>query len=68
MIAPLPVQRAHDLPTDTGGLTSWLIEGLWCDQAVGIVGGEPTALALALLRAVPAPSAAPATTPVERVR
>ncbi len=41
MIAPLPIQRAGDLPTDTGGLTSWLIEGLWCDQAVGIVGGEP---------------------------
>jgi len=41
MIAPLPIQRAADLPTNTGGLTSWLVEGLWSDQAVGIVGGEP---------------------------
>jgi hypothetical protein len=41
MNAPLPVQRASHLPEGTGGLTSWLVEGLWCDQAVGIVGGEP---------------------------
>jgi hypothetical protein len=41
MNATLPVQRASHLPEDTGGLTSWLVEGLWCDQAVGILGGEP---------------------------
>jgi hypothetical protein len=41
MNATLPVQRASHLPEDNGGLTSWLVEGLWCDQAVGIVGGEP---------------------------
>lgn len=36
----LPVERAHLLavcPPDR----RWLIEGLWADQAVGIVGGEP---------------------------
>jgi hypothetical protein len=61
MIAPLPVQRAHDLPTDTGALTSWLIEGLWCDQAVGIVGGEPKCCKsfLALDLAVSVASGAP---------
>ena len=37
----LPVQRASHLPEDHGGLTSWLVEELWCDQAVGILGGEP---------------------------
>jgi hypothetical protein len=37
----LPVQRANDLPADRDGLTSWLVEDLWCDQAVGILGGEP---------------------------
>jgi hypothetical protein len=37
---PLPVARASDLdprPPER----RWLIEGLWGDQAVGIVGGEP---------------------------
>lgn len=37
---PLPVARAVDLdprPPDR----RWLIDGLWGDQAVGIVGGEP---------------------------
>lgn len=37
---PLPVQRASQLPT-TGPQTQWLVEGLWSDQAVGILGGEP---------------------------
>ena len=37
---PLPVQRASLLAT-TGPQTQWLIEGLWADQAVGILGGEP---------------------------
>ncbi len=36
----LPVQAAHALPQlpEDG---RWLIDGLWGDQAVGIVGGEP---------------------------
>jgi hypothetical protein len=36
----LPVQAAHMLPqlAEDG---RWLIDGLWGDQAVGIVGGEP---------------------------
>lgn len=37
---PLPVQRASQL-TATGAQTQWLVEGLWTDQAVGILGGEP---------------------------
>jgi len=37
---PLPVQRASLLAT-TAAQTQWLIEGLWADQAVGILGGEP---------------------------
>ena len=37
---PLPVQRASQLAT-AGPQTQWLIEGLWSDQAVGILGGEP---------------------------
>jgi hypothetical protein len=37
---PLPVQRASQLTT-TGPQTQWLIEGLWSEQAVGILGGEP---------------------------
>lgn len=37
---PLPVQRASQLPS-TGPQTQWLIEGLWSDQAVGILGGQP---------------------------
>jgi hypothetical protein len=37
---PLPVQRASQLAR-TGPQTQWLIEGLWSEQAVGILGGEP---------------------------
>src|SRR5271155_3781257 len=37
----LPVQRASELSIDSGSLTQWLVQGLWSDQAVGIVGGEP---------------------------
>jgi hypothetical protein len=61
MNTPLPVQRASHLPEDTGGLTSWLVEGLWCDQAVGIVGGEPKCCKsfLALDLAVSVASGAP---------
>lgn len=36
----LPVQRASQLST-AGPQTQWLIESLWADQAVGILGGEP---------------------------
>lgn len=40
MMRLLPVQPAHELSAapSTG---TWLIEGLWAEQAVGIVGGEP---------------------------
>ena len=37
---PLPVQRASQL-TGSGPQTQWLIEELWTEQAVGILGGEP---------------------------
>ena len=40
MTALLPVARAIDLdpgPPDR----RWLIDELWADEAVGIVGGEP---------------------------
>jgi len=37
---PFPVQRASHLPI-SGPQTQWLIEGLWSEQAVGILGGEP---------------------------
>lgn len=58
---PLPIQRACQLPADTGGLTSWLVEDLWCDQAVGILGGEPKCCKsfLALDLAVSVASGAP---------
>jgi hypothetical protein len=36
----LPVQPAHALPQHAEA-GRWLIDGLWGDQAVGIVGGEP---------------------------
>ncbi len=35
-----PVTRAGQLPT-TGPQTQWLVQDLWADQAVGILGGEP---------------------------
>jgi hypothetical protein len=37
---PLPVQRASQLES-RGPQTQWLVEELWTDQAVGILGGEP---------------------------
>ena len=37
---PLPVKRACDL-TDSADQPNWLIDGLWADQAVGILGGQP---------------------------
>ena len=36
----LPVQRASQL-SSAGPQTQWLVEALWSDQAVGILGGEP---------------------------
>ena len=36
----LPVARACDL-RDPAGESPWLVEGLWAEQAVGILGGEP---------------------------
>src|SRR6266496_2783819 len=38
---PLPVQRASQISTDAATLTPWLVQDLWSDQAVGILGGEP---------------------------
>jgi len=37
----LPFQRASQIPVEQGALTRWLVEGLWSEQAVGILGGEP---------------------------
>jgi AAA domain len=37
---PLPTVRAAQLAAAPSA-PSWLIEGLWSDQAVGIIGGEP---------------------------
>lgn len=37
----LPVQRAHQLCAQSDSIPSWLIDQLWSDQAVGILGGEP---------------------------
>jgi hypothetical protein len=36
----LPVQRASQL-SSIGPQTQWLVQDLWSDQAVGILGGEP---------------------------
>ena len=36
----LPVERASQLAS-TGPQTQWLVEELWAEQAVGILGGEP---------------------------
>ena len=40
MSLALPVQPAHELDARPA-TPRWLIEGLWADEAVGIVGGEP---------------------------
>jgi hypothetical protein len=37
----LPFQRASAIVTEQAALTRWLVEGLWSEQAVGILGGEP---------------------------
>src|SRR4029077_21218951 len=36
----LPVQRASELSIASSPLIQWLVQGLWSDQAVGILGGE----------------------------
>jgi hypothetical protein len=56
----LPVRRPHQLSTGAEE-HRWLIEGLWGDQAVGIVGGEPKCCKsfLALDLAVSVASGAP---------
>ena len=55
----LPTQRACQIPT--ASTHQWLIEDLWSDQAVGILGGEPKCCKsfLALELAVSVASAAP---------
>lgn len=37
---PLPVERASQLAS-RGPQTQWLVQDLWTEQAVGILGGEP---------------------------
>ena len=37
---PFPVQRASQLAS-SGPQTQWLVQDLWTEQAVGILGGEP---------------------------
>src|SRR5246500_1535940 len=57
----LPVQRASELSIDSAALTQWLVQELWSDQAVGILGGEPKCCKsfLALDLAVSVASGAP---------
>ncbi len=56
----LPVVRAHQLQS-LSEQQRWLIEGLWAEQAVGILGGEPKSFKtfLALDMAVAVASGAP---------
>src|ERR1700737_329511 len=65
----LPVQRASQLST-AGPQTQWLVEGLWAEQAVGILGGEPKCcksfLALDMALSVAAGSPCLRQFPVER--
>ena len=37
----LPFQRASQIPTDSTPSARWLVQGLWSEEAVGILGGEP---------------------------
>ena len=66
---PLPVQRASQLASH-GPQTQWLVEQLWTDQAVGILGGEPKCcksfLALDLAVSVASGAAALRQFPVRR--
>ena len=56
----LPVQLAHQLPVRAES-QRWLVTGLWSEQAVGVVGGEPKCAKsfLALDLAVAVASATP---------
>lgn len=56
---PLPVVRASDLQAGAG--SQWLIEKLWLDEAVGVIGGPPRAYKslLALDMAVSVASGSP---------
>jgi hypothetical protein len=68
-VNPLPVQRASQLECN-GPQTQWLVEQLWADQAVGILGGEPKCcksfLALDLAVSVASGAAALRQFPVRR--
>jgi hypothetical protein len=57
----LPVSRASELSIASAPLQHWLVEGLWSEQAVGILGGEPKCYKsfLALDLAVSVASGAP---------
>jgi len=59
-VSLLPVELAHRL-ADRPDERRWLVEGLWADEAVGIVGGEPKCCKsfLALDLAVAVASGAP---------
>jgi RecA-family ATPase len=37
----LPTMRAAHLTEPVSSQAAWLIEGLWSNEAVGIIGGEP---------------------------
>ncbi len=37
----LPVEPAHQLATRDDHTPLWLVDGLWAEQAVGLIGGEP---------------------------
>ena len=39
-MSTLPLLKAHELPTATTE-HAWLVESLWAEQAVGLIGGEP---------------------------
>lgn len=60
-MTPLPTLRAAQLAAAPSSAPSWLIEGLWGAQAVGIIGGEPKCCKsfLALDLAVAVASGAP---------
>jgi AAA domain len=68
-VNPLPVQRASQLECH-GPQTQWLVEELWTEQAVGILGGEPKCcksfLALDLAVSVASGAAALRQFPVRR--
>jgi hypothetical protein len=60
-MSQLPVQPAWRL-ADCPEQQRWLVDGLWSEEAVGIIGGEPKCCKsfLALDLASPSPPASPA--------